>query len=117
MIMPTIRLHRVRAQFRSRWLRGGFAVFLLLMVSMIAAPSGTSAQAGGLYNIVWSAVTAAATAQAGPYQADSTIGQSEVGAQSGGPYVLGGGFWGNTTAVVSTPQVQGATLYLPAIAR
>ncbi len=59
----------------------------------------------------------AAAAQAGPYRADSTIGQSEAGAQSGGSYVLGGGFWGNTTPVISTPQAPGATLYLPAITR
>ena len=117
MIMPTTRFNKLRARLRSRWLRGGFAVFLLVTVSMVAAPSGMSAQAGGAYNIVWSAITTAATAQAGPYRADMTIGQSEAGAQSGGSYVLGGGFWGNTTPVVSTPQVSSASLYLPVITR
>ncbi|MCB0043234.1 MAG: hypothetical protein KDE23_26280 [Caldilinea sp.] len=46
-----------------------------------------------------------------------TVGQAEAGAQRGGPYDLGGGFWGNTTPVVSQPETQVATLYLPAIAR
>ncbi len=117
MNMLPIRFNRLCAPFRSRWLRGGGAVLLFLAASMLAAPSGTSAQTGGPYSIIWAAVTTAAAAQAGPYRADSTIGQSEAGAQSGGSYVLGGGFWGNTTPVISTPQAPGATLYLPAITR
>ncbi|MCB0023957.1 MAG: hypothetical protein M9936_05880 [Caldilinea sp.] len=117
MIMMTTRFNDMRLRLWPFRAKQRIVIFLLVLLCLLVATQSLSAQTGGPYTIAWSAVTTASTAQAGLYRADMTVGQAEAGAQRGGPYDLGGGFWGNTTPVVSQPETQVATLYLPAIAR
>jgi len=117
MIMSTTRFTERRQFARSTRLRRAIVSLVLLFAGLLVATQSLMAETGGPYTIVRSAVATAATAQASPYRADATVGQTAIGLQSGGAYDVGGGFWGSMTPVVSLPETPGATLYLPAITR
>jgi hypothetical protein len=73
--------------------------------------SSTYAQAGSTYDLTRSVIAGggAMAATGGAYTLAATIGQSEAGSLSGGPYTLAGGFWGGANT--------GGALYLPLVVR
>lgn len=71
------------------------AVFVLL-IALAQSNTIISAQSGGTYDLTWNTIDGGGTmsASGGTYTLSGTIGQSEAGMVSGGPYTLNGGFWG-----------------------
>ncbi|MCX7841184.1 MAG: hypothetical protein N2559_17235 [Anaerolineae bacterium] len=83
----------------------------LCVVILIASVPTTHAQSGGTYELTWSTIDGggATFSTGGTYELGGTIGQPDAGTQSGGTYVLSGGFWTNVVAQLK--------LYLPLILR
>ena len=69
---------------------------LVLLIALAQSNSIISAQSGGTYDLTWNTIGGGGTmsASGGTYTLSGTIGQSEAGMVSGGPYALNGGFWG-----------------------
>jgi hypothetical protein len=94
-------------------------VFALLVVSIASI---AVAQIGSGYDLTWNTIDGGGgSASGGGYRVDHTVGQVDAGvptgAQSGGGYVLEGGFWSGANAnVVPTPALN-HHLYLPLVRR
>lgn len=71
------------------------AIFVLL-IALAQSNTIISAQSGGTYDLTWNTIDSGGTmsASGGTYTLSGTIGQSDAGVVSGGPYILNGGFWG-----------------------
>ncbi len=69
---------------------------LVLLIALAESNTIISAQSGGVYDLTWNTIDGGGTmsASGGTYTLSGTIGQSEAGTMSGGPYTLNGGFWG-----------------------
>ncbi len=89
----------------------GFLLLLALLLPLAVAVS-VSAQSGDGYDLSWNTVDGggATFSAGGGYTLGGTVGQPDAGLLQGGPFVLGGGFWGGG----GTMQY---TIYLPLVMR
>jgi hypothetical protein len=78
-----------------------------LMLLLLFSASIVLAQIGSGYDLTWSTIDdGGGSASGSSYALDHTLGQFDAGVQSGGGYVLQGGFWGGidaAPAVIPTP--------------
>ena len=85
-----------------------------VLVGLPGLYQAASAQTGGPYELSWSDVGASGSSSGGVYSLDSTIGQPEAGAVSGGDYTLAGGFFASP-GVLQSPVMP--RVYLPLLQR
>lgn len=88
-----------------RWL-----IRVCLLIGLLAAVLPALAQSGGGYNLSWNTLDGggATFSTGGSYQVGGTIAQPDAGQQSGGNYVLRGGFWqsqGSTPTAITLNRV------------
>ena len=69
---------------------------LWLILALLFLSGIPLAQSGGGYELAWSTVDGGGVtfSLGGPFGVGGTAGQPDAGLMSGGPYTLGGGFWG-----------------------
>lgn len=84
-----------RAGQRRRW--------ALLAWVMLLAAVPVLAQSGGSYDLSWATVDGGGgtVSTGGAYSLVGTVGQPDAGLLTGGPYALGGGFWGGGAVPVA----------------
>lgn len=91
-----------------------YALVTVLVVAAIltlALSRPASAELAGGYEISWHTVDGGGgTSTGGAYTLDGTIGQHDAGSQSGGGYVLAGGFWAGLASALYS-------LFLPLVTR
>jgi hypothetical protein len=89
------------------------AAVLLLVLPMLVLSTAAGAQSGGEYDLTWSTVDGGGYtfSLGGGYALGGTMGQPDAGVLTGGPYTLGGGFWGGGALA------QGYELFLPLVLR
>ena len=69
------------------------------LFAMALCATKARAQSGGGYDLTWNTIDGGGStfAQGGNYSLGSTSGAADAGVQSGGAYILQGGFWSGTT--------------------
>ena len=91
-----------------------YALVTVLVVAAILTPAlsrAARAEPASGYEISWYTVDGGGgTSTGGAYTLDGTIGQPDAGSQSGGAYVLAGGFWAGLTSALYS-------LFLPLVTR
>lgn len=85
----------------------GLAILLLLLIPALAL-----AQSGDGYDLTWNTVDGGGVtfSAGGDYTLGGTVGQADAGLLQGGPFVLGGGFWGGGGTIQYA-------IYLPLVIR
>src|SRR5689334_16686280 len=74
------------------------ALLVIASVLTLSLASAARAQSGGGYDLSWSTVDGGGTrSTGGVYTVQGTAGQPDAGAQAGGSYTAGGGFWAALT--------------------
>ena len=90
---------------------------LLWLIPALLLLAGSSlAQSGGGYDLTWNTVDGGGGtfSTGGGYRLGGTAGQPDAGMLSGGPYTLGGGFWGGGPVTVAEYDYD---TYLPLVLR
>ena len=86
-------------------------IVLALLIASVAV-----AQIGSGYDLTWQTIDGGGgSTSGGGYRLDQTLGQVDAGVQSGGGYVLQGGYWGAAALILptSTPTPTSTTTATP----
>jgi hypothetical protein len=75
------------------------AALLVCIAVILISATRASSQTGGVYDLSWNTIDGGGStfAQGGNYSLGSTSGAADAGVQSGGAYILQGGFWSGTS--------------------